>query len=80
MAIQLRAPHGAGDRWARSVYLDETPRPITVYFNEMVSVGSEGAAPRLTDVDSLLFVIDSVNTTLGTNGQVWIDDLVLGGK
>jgi hypothetical protein len=74
--VQLRAPAGAGERWQRSIYLDETARTISVRLADMTPVvrGQQGA-PRLDVVDSLLFVIDTANTPLGGNGKVWIDDL-----
>ncbi|MEQ1572714.1 MAG: CehA/McbA family metallohydrolase [Vicinamibacterales bacterium] len=78
LSVQLRLPGGReGERWQRSVYVDETPRSITVYFDEMSPRDSTSRArPVLQGVDSLLFVVDAVNTALGTSGQVWLDGIM----
>jgi hypothetical protein len=77
MSVQLRAPTGGeGERWQRSVYLDQTPRTIQIFFDEFTPLGSSGAAPpALANVQSVLFVVDTVNTKIGSNGQIWIDDI-----
>jgi hypothetical protein len=77
MSVQLRAPGGtAGQRWHRSVVLDPEPREITVFFDDMIPRGITTARrPVLADVQSVLFVIDTVNADTGSNGQVTIDDV-----
>lgn len=77
VSVQLRAPaNGDGERWQRSVYLDQTPRTIQVFFDEFRPLGSSGAAtPALSNVQSVLFVVDTVNTKIGSNGRIWIDDI-----
>lgn len=77
MSVQLRTATAGGDeRWHRSVYLDQTPRTIEVFFDQFRPLGSTRvAAPVLSDVQSLLFVVDTVNTKIGSNGQIWIDDI-----
>jgi hypothetical protein len=77
MSVQLRARAGdAGQRWHRSVVLDQTPREITVFFDDMTPRGVT-ATPRpvLGEVESVLFVIDTTNADTGTNGQFVIDDV-----
>ena len=62
--------------WRRSVYLDETLRDISIPFEEMLP--TPAAAPRavpLSRIISIMFVIDTVHTPLGTTGNVWIDDV-----
>ncbi|MGE3402809.1 MAG: PHP domain-containing protein [Vicinamibacterales bacterium] len=82
LAVQLRAPSpGAGrdgERWRRSVFIDQTPRTITVSFDDLRPVpgAREGQVP-LAAVDSLLFVVDLVHTPLGASGRVWLDDVRL---
>lgn len=82
LAVQLRVPSpGAGsdgERWRRSVFVDQAPRTITVAFNDLRPVpgAREGQVP-LAAVDSLLFVVDLVNTALGASGRVWLDDVRL---
>jgi hypothetical protein len=77
VSVQLRARGGAeGQRWHRSVFLDTTPRDVTVLFDDMRPRGVTAAPrPALNDVESVLFVIDTVNTDTGTNGQFVIDDV-----
>ena len=77
LSVQLRAPGGAdGERWQRSVYLDDRPREITVYFDDLRPAGpTRTERPPLDAIDSILFVVDTVNTALGSNGRVWIDDV-----
>jgi hypothetical protein len=74
LAVQLRVPGaGPGERWQRSVYLDETSRMITIPFAELRPVpGTDGQVP-LDRIDSLLFVVDTVNTKPGGSGSVWLD-------
>ena len=77
ISVQLRtsAEQGSG-RWRRSVYLDENGRAVTVPFAEFRPVASgQAAAPPLPSIASLLFVLDTMNTALGSNGEFWIDDL-----
>jgi hypothetical protein len=77
MSVQLRAPTGGeGERWSRSVYLDQTPRTIQLRFDDFRPVGSTaGPTPVPASIQSVLFVVDSVNTKIGSNGQIWIDDI-----
>ena len=76
LSVQLRSPGNddAGERWRRSVYLDESSREITVRFDEMRRVSDTSAErPDLANVREVLFVIDTVNTAPGASGQVWLD-------
>ena len=77
ISVQLRVPEQQGSgRWRRSIYLDETARAVVVPFAEFHPVHSSlGATPPLAAVTSLLFVLDTMNTALGSNGEIWIDDL-----
>lgn len=77
LSVQLRAPSSeAGERWHRSVYLDMTPRQVTVYFDEMTPKGQTATSrPVLSEVRDVLFVIDTINTKLGTGGQILLDDV-----
>jgi hypothetical protein len=75
VSVQLREPT-AGERWHRSVYLDETARPITIFFDEMTPRGiTSTRSPNLAAVDTVMFVVDTVNTKPGASGQFWIDDV-----
>ena len=80
LSVELRAPHGEqGERWSRSVYLDETPRQVTVFFDQLTPRGTTSSArPDPAGVAHVLFVVDTVNAAPGSNGQVWIDDVAFG--
>jgi hypothetical protein len=75
MSVQLREAGEGGARWHRSVYLDQTSRTITVFFDDMRPKEGSATDPPLDRVDSVLFVIDTVNTPVGGNGTVWLDDV-----
>lgn len=77
LSVQLREPAGvAGERWHRSVFIDAEPREITVSFDDVRPIGTTTHnRPNLASVDSILFVVDTVNTPLGGNGRIWIDDV-----
>jgi hypothetical protein len=77
VSVQLRASAEQGSgRWRRSVYLDENARTLTVPFAEFrpVRVGL-APVPPLATITSLLFVMDTLNTALGSNGEFWLDDI-----
>jgi len=77
--VQLRVPDaGQGRSWHRSVYIDDTPRTISVVFAELTPLEpTTTGAPVLADVRDVLFVVDTINTRPGTSGQIWIDDVTL---
>jgi hypothetical protein len=76
ISVQLRVPgagDGTGERWQRSVYVDTFDQVRTVSFDTLTPAGAtRTAAPRLADVRSVLFVIDTVNTKPGASGRLWI--------
>lgn len=79
MSVELHSPANPpqGERWHRSVYLSETPTRITVFFNEMTPRGEVSQnQPDLPRADAVLFVVDTLNTALGSSGQIWIDEVV----
>ena len=84
LSVQLREPGaGEGKRWQRSVYLDSTPRNVTVFVDDSRPPGeATGAPPIVAALDSLLLVVDTINTPPGSKGTVWLDGLRLesGGK
>jgi hypothetical protein len=79
--VQFRLPGGVdGERWSRSVYLDPTPRPVTVRMTEVTPVGFTPAPSRrpvVARVKSILFVLDTLNTAPGTSGEVFLKDVRL---
>ncbi|HSL21545.1 MAG TPA: hypothetical protein VK886_08415 [Vicinamibacterales bacterium] len=81
VSVQLRAPGGAdGQRWRRSIFADAEPRRVRIDFDDFRPVpGAQGPVPR-TAVNTLLFVVDTVNTDPGAEGVVSILEVrVLGG-
>jgi hypothetical protein len=77
LSVQFRLE--TGERWRRSVYLDETAREVAVFFDDVRPVGTttQRRLP-LSQVRDVLFVIDTVNTKPGSAGQFWIDDVQYG--
>jgi hypothetical protein len=79
LSVQIRSPGGAsGQRWRRSVYLDETARTITVPFGDMTRVAGGSERPEIDRIGDVLFVIDTTNARPGFNGQIWIDEVKYG--
>jgi len=77
LSVQVRAPGGAGEqRWRRSVYLDQTPRRLTLPFNTLLPIDT-ASTPRLplADITALLVVVDTVHTRPGAAGTVTFDEL-----
>jgi hypothetical protein len=75
LSVQLRVPDGGlGQRWQRSIYLDETNRALDIRLADMtpMAAGQPRQVP-LAAIDSLLFVVDTVNTKPGGSGTVWLD-------
>jgi hypothetical protein len=78
LAVQLRA---AGNKnpplWRRSVYLDGSPRIVTIPFSDMRPVAAEGGAVPLAAIGALLIGLDMVNTKPGTAGTVSFSEITL---
>jgi hypothetical protein len=77
LSVQFRTENG--ERWRRSVYLDEQPRQASVFLDETrpADATAQGALP-VTAVRDVLFVVDTMNARPGAAGRVWIDDVQLG--
>jgi hypothetical protein len=82
LSVQVRLPAGrgsAGQRWRTSIYVDEIPRPLTVRLQDFEPADRPtGRQPVVTPIESLLFVVDTVNTPPGSSGTVWLSDVALG--
>jgi hypothetical protein len=76
---QLRVPGDrGGDRWGRTFFVHDSLAPIELRFADFRPLGATAAdRPPLDRVDSLLLVIDTVNTSPGASGRIWIPDLWL---
>jgi hypothetical protein len=76
MRVSVQARRPAGQRWQRSVYLDQTARDFVIPFGEMTPVESNFSARFVpSDIDTLLFVVDTTNTVPGTAGRFTLGDL-----
>ena len=77
-SLQLRrgGPAGSnGDRWRRSFYAGPEPRTVTVPLDQFTAVTPELAPrPDAATLDSLLIVLDTVNTSPGTRGVLTITE------
>jgi hypothetical protein len=75
ISVQLRLS-GSGARWQRSVAMSPSPREVSVALRELTPIGAEPGTPLdLGAVDAILIVVDTVNTTPGSTGEVWISEL-----
>ncbi len=76
VSLQLRRggpAGGEGDRWRGSFYAGPEPRLVTVAFDQLAPVTPDiEAQPDLNAIDSLLIVVDTVNTLPGTRGVLTI--------
>jgi hypothetical protein len=76
LSVQLRETGDAAERWRRSVYLDSTRRTIEVAFDDFRPAASTSPSRLdLSKIESILFVVDTVNTKAGSNGEIQIDDI-----
>ena len=68
-SVQLRSPGRAGGdlRWRRSFYAGVTPARVRVDLGELAPVGPAPRRPTAS-ADSLLVVVDGVNTAAGSSG------------
>jgi hypothetical protein len=81
LSVQLRvAGKGDGRRWRRSVYIDHTLREFSVTVDEMTPAESgSDAHPDLSRVDTLLFVLDTVNLQPGSQRTIRLERVRLEG-
>ena len=75
ISVQIRLS-GSGARWLRSLAMSPSPSKFSVAVRELTPVDAQPGTPLdLSGVDAILIVIDTVNTTPGSAGEVWISDL-----
>ena len=66
-------------RWRRSFYVDETPRAHTILVRDLEPVdGPTSLRPIAARLQAVLVVVNTLNTTPGTDGVVWLTDMQLG--
>lgn len=79
ISVQVRRPlerPGDGERWQRSVYLDATPRDVSVRFDDMRPIfPARTPQPPLAQVHAFLLVVDTDNSAPGRAGTIRIEDL-----
>jgi hypothetical protein len=79
LSVQVRLPGGTeGQRWRRSVYVDETPRQFSIRLADLEPVSrSSPLRPVVARVQSVLLVVDTVNARPGTEGRLSLSDVRL---
>jgi hypothetical protein len=77
LSVELRASaRDEPTRWQRSVYLDQTPRTVTILFSDLRPSAGNGAGPvRLQSIDALMLAIDANNTSPGTSGEIVFSEI-----
>jgi hypothetical protein len=74
--ISLQVRSSTGQRWRRSVYVDQRPTHVDVALAELDPVDRRSShRPIAARVQSILLVIDTVNARPGDSGEVWFRDL-----
>jgi hypothetical protein len=79
ISLQVRLPGGRdGQRWQRSIYLDQMPRAISLRLQDFEPVDAPTTRrPIVVPLQGLLFVVDTVNALPATSGRFSIADLTL---
>ena len=86
ISVQLRSrEQGVEDeRWQRSVYIDTVAQAHTVYFDDLMPIDDptpdptvDTWRPKLASVRSLMFVIETTNSKVGSSGHLWIRSAAL---
>jgi len=73
--VQVRAG-SATERWGRTFYADAGMRSIDLPLRSFLPIGAaSAAAPPLDRIDSLLFVIDTLNNRPGASGSMTITEV-----
>jgi hypothetical protein len=77
LSVELRAS-GEDDppRWQRSVYLDRTPRTVTILFSDLRPIARNSAGPvPVPSIEALMLAIDANNTLPGTSGEIVFSEI-----
>lgn len=73
--VQLRAGQ-ATERWGKTFYADRESRIVELPLRDFLPIGTTStAAPPLPRIDSLLFVVDTLNSRPGTSGSMTLSDI-----
>lgn len=77
-SVQFRMPNTKDERWGRSIFLDETPRPFTIRMADLTPQGfSANRRPVVARIKAMLLVIDTLNTVPGSQGAVHLSNVRL---
>ena len=76
ISAQLRRGASGDYRWRHSFYVDQRARRIQLPIRDFASVGlTIGSGGAAADIDSLLFVADTVNHDRNASGELHISQL-----
>jgi hypothetical protein len=80
ISVQVRLPGaGGGQRWRRSAYLDDQVRTIVLPLSTFVAADRPTSQqPIVSVIRELLVVVDTVNTSPGARGTIWVTAAGLG--
>ena len=74
--VQLRAPVGDTERWGTTFYADADERQVDLPLSAFRPIGvTSSDQPPLDRVDSLLFVVDTLNFLPGATGSMVLSDV-----
>lgn len=74
--VQLRAPVGNTERWGSTFYADDEERIIDLPLRSFAPIGvTSSGQPPLDRVDSLLFVVDTLNFLPGASGSMVLSEI-----
>ena len=74
--VQLRAPVGNTERWGRTFYADVETRLVDLPLRSFLPIGvTSSEQPPLDRVDSLLFVVDTMNFLPGMSGSMLLSEI-----
>jgi hypothetical protein len=74
--VQLRAPVGNTERWGSTFYADDRERIIDLPLRSFLPIGvTSSRQPPLDRVDSLLFVVDTLNFLPGATGSMVLSEI-----
>ncbi len=74
--VQLRAPVGNTERWGTTFYADATERTVDLRLLSFRPIGvTSSRQPPLDRVESLLFVVDTMNFLPGASGSMRLSDI-----
>src|SRR5262249_29144165 len=79
VSVQLRLPAGKdGQRWRQSVYVDSMSRTLVLNLRDFLPVEPTSQRPIVAHVKTVLFVVDTLNTSPGSSGTVFLSNVTLG--